>query len=115
MITLTGLRTTEDDLRAVLPLDVDLVNLPKIESAEQLKQAVAEIEAIEARLGVRGGAGLLINIETPRALRNALSIGEGHWGVFVQRPGSLFLLVVVVVVLVLPRAMAALKRRRAAG
>ena len=68
----------EDDLRAVLPLDLDLVNLPKIESAEQLKQAVAEIEAIEARLGVRGGAGLLINIETPRALRNALSIAGAH-------------------------------------
>lgn len=68
----------EDDLRAVLPLDVDLINLPKIESAEQLKQAVAEIEAIEARLGVRGGAGLLVNIETPRALRNALSIAGAH-------------------------------------
>lgn len=68
----------EDDLRAVLPLDLDLVNLPKIESAEQLKQAVAEIEAIEARLGVRGGAGLLVNIETPRALRNALSIASAH-------------------------------------
>ena len=68
----------EDDLRALLPLDVDLINLPKIESAEQLKQAVAEIEAIEARLTVRHGTGLLVNIETPRALRNAVAIASAH-------------------------------------
>jgi citrate lyase subunit beta/citryl-CoA lyase len=68
----------EDDLRALLPLDIDLINLPKIESPEQLKQAVAEIEAIEARLGIRGGAGLLVNIETPRALRHAVAIAIAH-------------------------------------
>ncbi len=68
----------EDDLRAVLPLDVDLVNLPKIESAAQLQQAVADIETLEARLEVRGGAGLLVNIETPRALRNAVTIAAAH-------------------------------------
>lgn len=68
----------EDDLRAVLSLDVDLINLPKIESAEQLRQAVAEIETVEARLKVRVGAGLLVNIETPRALRHAVSIAAAH-------------------------------------
>jgi putative tricarboxylic transport membrane protein len=36
-------------------------------------------------------------------MRNALSIGEGKWGVFVERPGSLFLIVVIVAVLLLPR------------
>jgi citrate lyase subunit beta / citryl-CoA lyase len=70
--------TWEDDLRAVLPLDIDLINLPKIESAEQLKQAVAEIEAIEARSSVRPGVGLLVNIESPRALRNAVAIASAH-------------------------------------
>lgn len=68
----------EDDLRAVLPLDIDLINLPKIESAEQLRQAMAEIEAIEARLQVRQRTGLLVNIETPRALRNAVAIATAH-------------------------------------
>jgi putative tricarboxylic transport membrane protein len=38
-------------------------------------------------------------------MRNALSIGEGRWTVFLDRPGSLFLLVVVVAVLALPRLM----------
>jgi putative tricarboxylic transport membrane protein len=44
-------------------------------------------------------------------MRNALSIGEGKWGVFLERPMSLVLLVIVAAVLVLPR----LLRRRAAG
>ena len=68
----------EDDLRAVLALEVDLINLPKIESAEQVRQAVAEIEAVEARLRVRHAPGLLVNIETPRALRHAAAIASAH-------------------------------------
>ncbi len=68
----------EDDLHAVLPLDIDLLNLPKVESPEQLRQAIAEIEAVEARLGTRHAVGLLVNIETPRALRHAAAIGRVH-------------------------------------
>ena len=46
-------------------------------------------------------------------MRNALSIGEGKWGIFVERPMSLALLVVVAVaVLPLPRLMELLKKRR---
>src|SRR3990167_10565050 len=52
----------EDDLRAILPLDIDLLNLPKIESVEQLRQAIGEIEAVELQLGLRRAVGLLINI-----------------------------------------------------
>ena len=36
-------------------------------------------------------------------LRNAISIGDGHWSVFIQRPMSATLLAVVVALLVLPR------------
>ena len=68
----------EADLRAILPLNIDLLNLPKIESAEQLRQAVAEIEAIEVRLPSRRAVGLLVNIETPRALRHAVAIAKAH-------------------------------------
>ena len=45
-------------------------------------------------------------------MRNALSIGEGRWSVFIERPGSLALIVVVVAVLVLPRLLKALRTRR---
>ena len=46
-------------------------------------------------------------------MRNALSIGEGHWGVFLQRPVSVLLLVVIVaMVLLLPRIARARRRAR---
>ena len=56
--------------------------------------------------------GMILGPLAEAQMRNALSIGEGHWGVFVQRPMSLLLLIVVLAVLVLPRAVAWLKRRR---
>jgi putative tricarboxylic transport membrane protein len=46
-------------------------------------------------------------------LRNAISIGEGKWSVFIQRPMSATLLAVVLAVLVLPKALAWMKRSRA--
>jgi putative tricarboxylic transport membrane protein len=47
--------------------------------------------------------GMILGPLAEAHMRNALAIGEGHWGVFVQRPMSVVLLVVVAAVLVLPR------------
>ena len=54
--------------------------------------------------------GLILGPLAETQLRNALSIGEGRWSVFIERPGTLFLLCVVALVLVLPRVL----RRRIA-
>jgi putative tricarboxylic transport membrane protein len=59
--------------------------------------------------------GMILGPLAEAQMRNALSIGEGRWGVFVDRPMSLFLLIVVAAVLVLPRVAAVLKRQRAVG
>ena len=56
--------------------------------------------------------GMILGPLAEAQMRNALSIGEGHWGVFLQRPMSLFLMIVVLAVLVLPRGVGWLKRRR---
>src|SRR5262245_6311564 len=53
--------------------------------------------------------GMILGPLAEAQMRNALSIGEGKWTVFLERPGSLFLLVVIIAVLVLPRVLA---RRR---
>ena len=58
--------------------------------------------------------GMILGPLAEAQLRNAMSIGEGKWTVFVERPMSLALLIVIVAVLVLPRANRML-RRRAAG
>ena len=47
--------------------------------------------------------GLILGPLAEAQMRNALSIGEGHWSIFVQRPGSLALLVVILAVLTVPR------------
>ena len=49
--------------------------------------------------------GMILGPLAEAQMRNALSIGEGKWGVFLERPMSLTLLIVVVLVLVLPRLM----------
>ncbi len=54
--------------------------------------------------------GMILGPLAEAQLRNAMSIGEGKWTVFVERPMSLALLSVVVAVLVLPRAAKLLRR-----
>lgn len=66
------------DLRALLGAGVDLLNLPRIESPEQVVEAVALIERIEAELGLPAGPRLLLNIETPRGLLAAAAIAAAH-------------------------------------
>ncbi len=46
--------------------------------------------------------GMILGPLAEAQLRNALSIGEGRWTIFFERPGSLFLLVMVAIVLVAP-------------
>ena len=47
--------------------------------------------------------GMILGPLAEAQMRNALSIGEGRWTIFLQRPGSLALLIVIVAVLLLPR------------
>ena len=54
--------------------------------------------------------GMILGPLAEAQLRNAVSIGEGSFAVFVQRPMSLALLGVVVAVLVLPKALRLLRR-----
>ncbi|MDW2979947.1 MAG: CoA ester lyase [Rhodanobacter sp.] len=66
------------DLAAIVRPGVTLINLPKIESADALLAAVAAIEAAEHANGVTHPIGLLVNIETPRALADAARIAAAH-------------------------------------
>jgi putative tricarboxylic transport membrane protein len=50
--------------------------------------------------------GLILGPLAEAQLRNALSIGQGSWSVFIERPMSATLLAVVVLVLVTPRLLA---------
>jgi putative tricarboxylic transport membrane protein len=58
--------------------------------------------------------GMILGPLAEAQMRNALSIGEGRWTVFIERPMSAGLLAVVVLALFAPMVIARLKRRRSA-
>ncbi|RYF07100.1 MAG: tripartite tricarboxylate transporter permease [Comamonadaceae bacterium] len=58
--------------------------------------------------------GMILGPLAEAQMRNAISIGEGSWLVFVQRPMSAALVAVVLAVLVLPRVFKSLSRRKMA-
>ncbi|WP_149194168.1 HpcH/HpaI aldolase/citrate lyase family protein [Luteimonas suaedae] len=66
------------DLDAFARPGVALLNLPKAESADEVRQAAAALEEAERRNGVQSPIGLLVNIESARALRQASAIADAH-------------------------------------
>lgn len=60
-----------DDIRAVVQPGVHLVNLPKPRSVEDVREASRRIAQAQAANHVDEDVRLLVNIETPFALRNA--------------------------------------------
>jgi citrate lyase subunit beta / citryl-CoA lyase len=73
-----GTADFDADLAVLLPLPVDLLNLPRVESAEAVYAAVAAIERHESERGRPAPLRLLLNIETPRGLRRAPGIAAAH-------------------------------------
>jgi citrate lyase subunit beta/citryl-CoA lyase len=67
-----------DDMNAVARSGVTLINLPKCESAADILAAVAALEHAQAANRVDQPIRLLANIETPKALRNAVAIASAH-------------------------------------
>ena len=80
VVRVNGLGTPHlaDDLAAVAHAGVHLINLPKVESAQDVLAAVALLEKAEAANGLVQPIGLLANIETPRGLRLAAEIASAH-------------------------------------
>jgi citrate lyase subunit beta / citryl-CoA lyase len=66
------------DIDAVARNGVSLINLPKPESADDVHAAAAALEAAERANGVTAPIGLLLNVETPRALRLAAEMAAAH-------------------------------------
>ncbi|WP_321964468.1 CoA ester lyase [Paraburkholderia sp. J7] len=67
-----------DDIAAVVQPGLDYVNLPKPESADDVRAAAAAIERAERANGVSRPVKLLLNVESPRALREAATLASAH-------------------------------------
>jgi citrate lyase subunit beta/citryl-CoA lyase len=82
IVRVNGLRTPhfEADVAAVARDGLDLLNVPKLESAEEVLEAAAALDAAEraSQHPPSRPVGLLLNIESPRGLRNAAAIACAH-------------------------------------
>ncbi|CAN7223279.1 CoA ester lyase [Caballeronia sp. dw_19] len=68
----------EADLAAVVQAGVDLINLPKPRNADDVRAAANALDAAERANGVTEPIGLLLNIESPGALRRAFELASAH-------------------------------------
>ena len=68
----------ERDVAAVARTGVQLINLPKPQSPAHVRAAAETIERAERANGVQAPIGLLLNIETPAALRMAAELALAH-------------------------------------
>ena len=68
----------EEDVDAVVTAGTDLINLPKLESAQEVQRAVAAIIGAEKRKGLKHSIGVLANVESSKGLQNVYEIAAAH-------------------------------------
>lgn len=75
-VRVNGLSTPHfaDDVAAVAQPGVDIINLPKVESADDVRAAAAALARHEAERRIEQPIGILATIESPRGLRHAAEI-----------------------------------------
>ena len=80
IVRVNGLNTPhfEADIAAVAWPGVDMINVPKPESAGDVRAAAAVLARYEAERGIERPIGILPNIESPRGLRLAAEIASAH-------------------------------------
>jgi citrate lyase subunit beta / citryl-CoA lyase len=66
------------DIDAIARNGVSLINLPKPEHPDDVRAAAEAIEAAERDNGVTAPIGLLLNVESPKALRMAAELAGAH-------------------------------------
>ena len=76
IVRVNGLETPHfaADIEAIACPALDLVNVPKPESADDIKAAAVAIAKVERKAKLREPLGILANIESPRAYRLAAEI-----------------------------------------
>lgn len=62
------------DLAAIVGPRLDLVNLPKVESADDIRAVAQALARLEKERGLTRPIGILANVESPRGLRLAAEI-----------------------------------------
>lgn len=67
----------EEDVRAIASTQADIINIPMTETPETVIAVASMLARYEPASG-QGRVRLLVNIETPKAVRNALALASAH-------------------------------------
>lgn len=67
-----------DDVTACTQDGLHMLNLPKVEDPDAVRQLAARLDALERERGIAAPIGILANIESPRGLRHAAQIALAH-------------------------------------
>ena len=80
IVRVNGLATPHfaADLAAVALARVDLINVPKVETADDIRAVATALARLEQERGIARPIGLLATIESPRGLRCAAEIAGAH-------------------------------------
>jgi citrate lyase subunit beta / citryl-CoA lyase len=66
----------EDDLQAIVGPGLDVLNLPMVESGDEVREAAKILADLEKAAGIESSIGILANVETPKGLRMAAEIAS---------------------------------------
>jgi citrate lyase subunit beta/citryl-CoA lyase len=66
------------DVEAITRASLDTVNLPMVESADEILALAGLLDRLEAERGIARPIGILVNIESPRGLRRAADLACSH-------------------------------------
>lgn len=64
------------DVEAVVKAGVDVIRMPKTETAEEVRELEAEIERVETKLGCLGRTRIMAAIESAEGIANAFAIAK---------------------------------------
>jgi len=66
------------DAEAIARASLDTVNLPMVESVDEILALAGLLDRLEAERGIARPIGILVNIESPRGLRRAAELACSH-------------------------------------
>lgn len=66
------------DVPAIVRNGLDILNIPKVESTEEIYEAAQLLSLCEQEYGVKKRIGILVNIESPKGLRRAQELAVAH-------------------------------------
>lgn len=68
----------QEDVKGIISNGLDILNIPKVESVQEVLKAVQTLEKMEKEFSIAKQIPILVNIESPKGLRLASELAQSH-------------------------------------